>query len=142
MIRDLKNSSLFSAAYPPTGSIALSACRGWWCVAFPPQTALTLFACLGLLRVHFSEMRDECVAVPVNNLFYIPQNIFVIAPQRLLPHHLPCRHHIPVVHQLDEVNASRVMRQVEGDEVCLKNCCNFAAISKNKNFSIFENESN
>lgn len=79
MIRDLKNSSFFRGIltdrfYRSVGVPRLVV------RAFPPQTALTLFACLGLLRVHFSEMRDECVAVLVNNLFYIPQNIFVIAP--------------------------------------------------------------
>ncbi len=35
------------------------------CGVSPPQTTLTLFACLGLLRVHFSEMRDKCGAVSV-----------------------------------------------------------------------------
>ena len=107
MIRDLKNNSFFRGIltdrfYRSVGVPRLVVRE------FPPQTALTLFACLGLLRVHFSEMRDECVAVPVNNLFYIPQNIFVIAPHRLLPHHLPYRHHISVVHQLDKVNAGWV----------------------------------
>ena len=108
MIRNLKKSSSFFRGTPTDRFYRSVGVPRLVVREFPPHTALTLFACLGLLRVHFSEMRDECVAVPVNNLFYIPQNIFVIAPQRLFPHHLPYRHHIPVVHQLDEVNASGV----------------------------------
>ena len=40
-----------SAAYPPTGSIVLSMCRGLLCSVPPPHTALTAFVGVGLLRV-------------------------------------------------------------------------------------------